>query len=57
MREDLIGALKGHAKSPRLKPLLFWPLFHGLKAVASTVASLREASGADISAETRAQLG
>ncbi len=35
--------MKGQAKGPRLKPLLSRPLFHGLKAMASTVASLREA--------------
>jgi len=33
----------GERKSPRLKPLLCRPLSHGLKAVASTVASRCEA--------------
>jgi hypothetical protein len=33
----------GKAKGPGLKPLLFWPLFHGLKAVAFSVASRCEA--------------
>jgi hypothetical protein len=40
---NFIGALKGHAKGAWLKPLSLLALFHGLKAMASTVASLCEA--------------